>query len=61
MADELIRVDGIVGATDLGDGRVVLILDLTVLSRQTRTYRQRRTQVSLPLPAENPAYEDGAR
>jgi two-component system chemotaxis sensor kinase CheA len=36
MADALIRVDGIAGATDLGDGRVVLILDLSVLARQVR-------------------------
>jgi len=37
MADALIRVDGIAGATDLGDGRVVLILDLAVLARQFRS------------------------
>ena len=61
MADELIRVDGIAGATDLGDGRVVLILDLSVLSRQTRSYKQRRAKVSLPLAADGQPYEDGAR
>jgi two-component system chemotaxis sensor kinase CheA len=33
MADDLVRVSGIVGATDLGDGRVVLILDPGVLVR----------------------------
>ena len=27
LADALVKVDGVVGATDLGDGRVVLILD----------------------------------
>jgi two-component system, chemotaxis family, sensor kinase CheA len=27
LADPLVKVDGVVGATDLGDGRVVLILD----------------------------------
>ena len=27
IADPLVRVDGVSGATDLGDGRVVLILD----------------------------------
>ena len=33
MADDLIAVDGVSGATDLGDGRVVLILDLPALAR----------------------------
>ena len=28
MSDPLIKAEGITGATDLGDGRVVLILDL---------------------------------
>jgi two-component system chemotaxis sensor kinase CheA len=36
IGDTLARVDGISGATDLGDGRVVLILDPAVLARQTR-------------------------
>jgi two-component system chemotaxis sensor kinase CheA len=36
IADRLVRVDGISGATDLGDGRVVLILDPAVLARQMR-------------------------
>jgi two-component system chemotaxis sensor kinase CheA len=36
MADELIDVDGIAGATDLGDGRVVLILDLPALARSVQ-------------------------
>jgi two-component system, chemotaxis family, sensor kinase CheA len=34
MADDLVDVDGVAGATDLGDGRVVLILDLPALGRQ---------------------------
>jgi two-component system, chemotaxis family, sensor kinase CheA len=33
MVDPLVRVDGISGATDLGDGRVVLILDPARLTR----------------------------
>ena len=33
MADPLVRVDGVSGATDLGDGRVVLILDPAMLAR----------------------------
>lgn len=36
IADPLVRVDGISGATDLGDGRVVLILDPAMLARLTR-------------------------
>ena len=41
IADPLVRVDGISGATDLGDGRVVLILDPAMLSRLTNQ-RSRR-------------------
>jgi two-component system, chemotaxis family, sensor kinase CheA len=37
MADALIKVDGVSGATDLGDGRVVLILDLAALARRARS------------------------
>jgi len=36
IADPLVKVDGISGATDLGDGRVVLILDPAALARFTR-------------------------
>jgi len=41
IADPLVKVDGISGATDLGDGRVVLILDPAALSRITRERGQR--------------------
>jgi two-component system chemotaxis sensor kinase CheA len=34
LDDALIRVPGVAGATDLGDGRAVLILDLPALARQ---------------------------
>jgi len=34
--DPLIRVEGIAGATDLGDGRVVLILDAAAIARGVR-------------------------
>jgi two-component system chemotaxis sensor kinase CheA len=34
--DPLIRVDGVGGATDLGDGRVVLILDAAAIARRMR-------------------------
>ncbi len=36
IADSLVKVDGISGATDLGDGHVVLILDPAMLARQMR-------------------------
>jgi two-component system chemotaxis sensor kinase CheA len=36
ITDPLVRVDGISGATDLGDGRVVLILDPAALSAFAR-------------------------
>ena len=35
MIDPLVRVDGVTGATDLGDGRVVLILDAPRLARRS--------------------------
>lgn len=40
--DPLIRVDAVTGATDLGDGRAVLILDATAIARQTRDRNGRR-------------------
>jgi two-component system chemotaxis sensor kinase CheA len=36
ISDAMIKVDGISGATDLGDGRVVLILNLPALARTAR-------------------------
>ena len=39
FADRLIKVEGIVGATDLGDGRVVLILNLQALARMAQPDR----------------------
>jgi two-component system chemotaxis sensor kinase CheA len=36
IGDSLVRVEGISGATDLGDGHVVLILDPAVLARHMR-------------------------
>jgi two-component system, chemotaxis family, sensor kinase CheA len=38
ITDPLIRVDGVSGATELGDGRVVLILDIGALSRTRRQH-----------------------
>jgi two-component system chemotaxis sensor kinase CheA len=43
MADEMIKADGVAGATDLGDGRVVLILHLPDLARQARVRAARVT------------------
>jgi two-component system chemotaxis sensor kinase CheA len=36
IADPLVRVDGVSGATELGDGRPVLILDVVAVSRTLR-------------------------
>jgi two-component system chemotaxis sensor kinase CheA len=40
--DPLIRVDGVTGATDLGDGKAVLILDAGAIARSTRDRQGRR-------------------
>jgi two-component system chemotaxis sensor kinase CheA len=45
IGDALVRVDGISGATDLGDGHVVLILDPTALARQMRERPDRPVDV----------------
>ena len=45
IADALVRVEGISGATDLGDGHVVLILDPAVLARQMRERPDRMAAV----------------
>ena len=39
LGDTLVKVDGVIGATDLGDGRVVLILDGARLAEIARTGR----------------------
>jgi two-component system, chemotaxis family, sensor kinase CheA len=36
ISDPLIRVDGVSGATELGDGRLVLILDIAGIGRVLR-------------------------
>jgi len=46
ITDPLIRVDGVSGATELGDGRVVLILDVAALSRSRRQQTRVITGVS---------------
>jgi two-component system chemotaxis sensor kinase CheA len=40
LADPLVQVLGVAGATELGDGRVVLILDVAGLARFARTRRR---------------------
>ena len=47
LVDPLVRVPGIVGATDLGDGRVTLVLDVVALT----TRGQHRESARPPLPA----------
>ena len=42
IGDPLIHVTGVSGATELGDGRLVLILDVTALSRLVRDRRARQ-------------------
>jgi len=44
MADSMIKVDGVAGATDLGDGRVVLILHLPDLARHARVTAARAVE-----------------
>jgi two-component system, chemotaxis family, sensor kinase CheA len=46
ITDPLIRVDGVSAATELGDGRVVLILDVAALSRTRRQHSRVSTGVS---------------
>jgi two-component system, chemotaxis family, sensor kinase CheA len=46
ITDPLIRVDGVSAATELGDGRVVLILDVAALSRARRQQSRVVTGVS---------------
>jgi chemotaxis protein histidine kinase CheA len=36
VTDPLIKVEGVVGVTELGDGRVVLIVDSSWVARQVR-------------------------
>jgi len=43
LADVLVKVDGVVGATDLGDGKAVLILDPQRLAAQVRERGVRRS------------------
>lgn len=46
VADPLIHVAGVSGATELGDGRLVLILDVAALSRSVRERPRAKEQAS---------------
>lgn len=46
MTDAMIKVEGVAGATDLGDGRVVLILNLAALARRVPSARPRAAAAS---------------
>jgi two-component system, chemotaxis family, sensor kinase CheA len=50
LTDKLVQVPGISGATELGDGEVVLILDVANLKRGAR--RRLRARTDLPLATE---------
>ena len=54
MTDALINVDGVTGATDLGDGRVVLILDLV---RRIRASTRRGTGASASRASRSARHE----
>jgi two-component system chemotaxis sensor kinase CheA len=43
LADALVKVEGIVGATDLGDGKAVLILDPQRLAAQAKERASRKS------------------
>ncbi|HET7697576.1 MAG TPA: chemotaxis protein CheA [Vicinamibacterales bacterium] len=44
MSDAMVQADGVAGATDLGDGRVVLILNLPDLARHARARAARTAE-----------------
>ena len=46
LTDRLVQVPGIAGATELGDGRVVLILDTANLARLVRKHGERVEKVA---------------
>lgn len=45
LADSLLKIDGLSGATELGDGQVVLIVDVAALARRSRPRLPRGTAV----------------
>ena len=53
LTDRLVKVPGIAGATELGDGQVVLILDAANLIRLARTQGDDRTAAYLEASEAN--------
>lgn len=60
MSDALLKVDGVSGATELGDGRVVLILDGAALVRQARTGSRASGERRPPVAADTDQPLNGA-
>jgi two-component system, chemotaxis family, sensor kinase CheA len=61
VTDTLIQVEGISGATELGDGKVVLILDATGLTRSARRQERSVPKKSADNPHEVSRSTGGAR
>ena len=61
VTDEMIQVDGIAGATELGDGRVVLILDAAGLTRAARRTERSRQGIRPALQPATNLLPNGAR
>ena len=62
MSDALLKTEGISGATELGDGRVVLILDAAALGRRGRAAarpRRRSDPRTAPMPLPAPRNDGG--
>jgi two-component system chemotaxis sensor kinase CheA len=62
LADSLLKISGIIGATELGDGRVVLILDTAALVRMARADGERdrgARRLRAALPPEAPPAPTG--
>jgi len=56
LVDPLVSVPGVSGATDLGDGRPTLVLDLVALAitRQVKGLPPPRSAPALPRASERP-------
>jgi two-component system chemotaxis sensor kinase CheA len=64
LTDRLVQVPGIAGATELGDGEVVLILDVANLQRGARRNKSRTADAATPLASKTStpiAPQPGAR
>ena len=54
LIDPLVRVPGVGGATELGDGRVVLILDTVTFTRGGKSFRNQPLVGNIPLSQPTP-------